>query len=164
MRRPSVIYAFAPNPFWFHMRKFCFLFSQCALFPFDRIQTKPPDLEVRLTARQGVSVSPAGVGDPAVLLHGGLVETVQEERSAFSRGLLSPIGRERALSHSTENPIYVFPEMNLQGLIPNSYIHVSVSNLHIPRPIWLQQNRQPDPGNIWIIYRYIVPLTELSAN
>jgi hypothetical protein len=32
---------------------------------------------------------------------------------------------------------------------PNSYIRVSVSDLYIPRislPIWLQQNRQTDPG------------------
>jgi hypothetical protein len=35
--------------------------------------------------------------------------------------------------HCTENPIYVFPEMKLPGLVPNSYIHVSVSNLYIPR-------------------------------
>jgi hypothetical protein len=33
----------------------------------------------------------------------------------------------------TENPIYVFPEMKLHGLIPYSYIHVSVSDLYIPR-------------------------------
>ncbi len=25
--------------------------------------------------------------------------------------------------HCTENPIYVFPEMKLRGLVPNSYIH-----------------------------------------
>jgi hypothetical protein len=39
--------------------------------------------------------------------------------------------------------------MKLPGLVPNSYIHVSVSDLYIPRiglPIWLQQNRQTDPG------------------
>jgi hypothetical protein len=33
----------------------------------------------------------------------------------------------------------VFPEMELRGLILNSYIHVSVSYLYIPRiglPIW----------------------------
>ncbi len=32
------------------------------------------------------------------------------------------------LLQCTENPIYVFPEMKLQGLVSNSYIHVSVSN------------------------------------
>ncbi len=35
--------------------------------------------------------------------------------------------------HFTENRIYVFPEMKLRGLIPNSYI---------------QPNRQTEPGNI----------------
>ncbi len=30
--------------------------------------------------------------------------------------------------HCTENPIYLFPEMKLRGLVPYSYIHVSVSN------------------------------------
>ncbi len=34
--------------------------------------------------------------------------------------------------HCTENPIYVFSEMKLCGIIPNSYIHVSVSDLYIP--------------------------------
>jgi hypothetical protein len=52
--------------------------------PFDWIEVKPPYLEVLLTARQEVSVSPAGVGDPAVLLHWGPVETEQEERSVSS--------------------------------------------------------------------------------
>jgi len=33
--------------------------------------------------------------------------------------------------HCTENLIYLFPEMKLHGPIPNSYIHVSVSNLYI---------------------------------
>jgi hypothetical protein len=54
-------------------------------------------------------------------------------------------------AHCTENPIYVFPEMKLFGLVPNSYILVSVSDLYIPRinlPIWLQQNRRTDSGNI----------------
>jgi hypothetical protein len=53
--------------------------------------------------------------------------------------------------HCTENPIYVFPGMNLRGHVPNSDIHVSVRDLYIPRiglPIWLQQNRQTDPRNI----------------
>ena len=53
--------------------------------------------------------------------------------------------------HCTENPINVFPEIKLRGLVPNSYIHVSVRDLYIPRiglPIWLQQNRQTYPWNI----------------
>jgi hypothetical protein len=53
--------------------------------------------------------------------------------------------------HCTENPIYLFPEMILRGLVPNSYIHVPVSDLYIPRiglPVWLQQNRQTYPENI----------------
>jgi len=43
------------------------------------------------------------------------------------------------------------PRNETARLIPNSCIHVSVSDLYIPRiglPIWLQQNRQTDPGNI----------------
>ncbi len=35
--------------------------------------------------------------------------------------------------HCAENTIYVFPEKKLCGLVPNSYIHVSVSDLYIPR-------------------------------
>jgi hypothetical protein len=54
-------------------------------------------------------------------------------------------------AHCTENLIYVFPEMKLSGLVPSSYIHVSVINLYIPRiglPVWLQQNGQTNPGYI----------------
>ncbi len=54
--------------------------------------------------------------------------------------------------------MYVFPEMKLRGLVPNSYIHVSVSDLYIPRiglPIWLQQNRQTNPGNVKISHIHI---------
>jgi hypothetical protein len=50
--------------------------------------------------------------------------------------------------HCTENAIYVFPEMKLRDLVPNSYIQISVNYLYIPSiglPIWLQQNRQTDP-------------------
>jgi hypothetical protein len=44
--------------------------------------------------------------------------------------------------HCTENLIYLYPEMNLRCLVPNSYIHVSLSDLYFPRfglPIWLQK-------------------------
>jgi hypothetical protein len=53
--------------------------------------------------------------------------------------------------HCNENPIYVFPEMELCGLSPNFHIHVSVSDLYIPRispHIFMQQNWQIDGGNI----------------
>jgi hypothetical protein len=61
---------------------------------------------------------------------------------------LSDIGR-----HCKENPIYIFLFWKLRGLSPNFHIHVSVSDLYIPRigpHISLQQNRQTDPGNISI--------------
>ncbi len=56
-------------------------------------------------------------------------------------------------AHCIENPI---PEMKLLCLIPNSYIHVSVSDLYIPRiclPMWLKTN----PGNIhmYVAQRYM---------
>ncbi len=50
-----------------------------------------------------------------------------------------------------ENPIYVFLFWELRGLSPNFHIHVSVSDLYIPRidpHIFLQQNGQIDCGNI----------------
>jgi hypothetical protein len=59
--------------------------------------------------------------------------------------------RSGSVPNSTKNLIYVFPEMKLCGLVPNSYIYVSLSDFYFPRiglPIWLQQNRQTDPRNI----------------
>ncbi len=54
--------------------------------------------------------------------------------------------------HCNENPIYVFLFWLLRGLSPNFHIHVSVSDLYIPRissyTYFLQQNRQIDRGNI----------------
>ncbi len=46
----------------------------------------------------------------------------------------------------------ILPEIKLLGLVPNSCIHVSVSDLYIPMigpPIWLQQYRRTDRGNIY---------------
>ncbi len=64
----------------------------------------------------------------------------------------------RESSHCNENLIYVFLFWELCGLSPNFCLHVSVSDLYILRigpHIFLQQNRQTDPGNIWISYRYM---------
>jgi hypothetical protein len=55
--------------------------------------------------------------------------------------------------HYTENLKQIFSGMKLRGLVPNSYIHNSVSNLYIPTidlPILLQENtcRWTDCRNI----------------
>jgi hypothetical protein len=39
----------------------------------------------------------------------------------------------RILPHCNENPIYVFLEKELRGPSPNFHIHVSLSDLYIPR-------------------------------
>ncbi len=44
--------------------------------------------------------------------------------------------------HCIEKVMHLFQQMELSGLVPNSYIHVSVSDLYFPRiglPIWMQQ-------------------------
>jgi hypothetical protein len=46
--------------------------------------------------------------------------------------------------HNSENLKHIFPGQELRGYSPNSYIHVSVSDLYIPLtglPILLQDNR-----------------------
>jgi hypothetical protein len=56
------------------------------------------------------------------------------------------------LPHCNEIPIYIFTEKELRGLSQNFHIHVSVSDLYIPRigpHIILQQNRHTNPRNIW---------------
>ncbi len=48
----------------------------------------------------------------------------------------------------------LFLKQNYNVLSPNFDIHISVSDLYIPRiglPILLQPNRQTDPGNIYKI-------------
>ncbi len=53
--------------------------------------------------------------------------------------------------HCNQYPIYVFPEKDQRGLSPSYHIHVSVSDLYIPRigaHIFLQKNRQTDCGTI----------------
>ncbi len=36
-------------------------------------------------------------------------------------------------THCTKNSKHIFPEMKLRSLVPNFYIHVSVSDLYINR-------------------------------
>jgi hypothetical protein len=40
---------------------------------------------------------------------------------------------EQQAVHCNENLISVFPDKELRGLSPNFHLHVSVSNLYIPR-------------------------------
>jgi hypothetical protein len=54
---------------------------------------------------------------------------------------------------STENSKQIFPEKELRGHSPNFHIHVSVSDLNIPRmdlPIQLQEIRGPILGYPYI--------------
>jgi hypothetical protein len=53
--------------------------------------------------------------------------------------------------HNTEKLKQIFPGKELCDYSPNSYIHVSVSDLYIPPiglPILLQGNRWAERGNI----------------
>ncbi len=52
----------------------------------------------------------------------------------------------------------MYPKKELRVLSPNFHIHVSVSNLYIPRiglHIFLQQNKQTVRGNIKIAHRHM---------
>ncbi len=58
----------------------------------------------------------------------------------------------------TENWKHIFPEKELRGHSPNSYIHVSVCYLYIPTiglHILLQENSWTDPSNIEIAHRHM---------
>jgi hypothetical protein len=52
----------------------------------------------------------------------------------------------------------LFPKQNVNVLSPNFHIHVSVSDIYIPRiglPILLQPNRETGPDNVKIADRYL---------
>jgi hypothetical protein len=53
--------------------------------------------------------------------------------------------------HNNENSKQIFPGKELRGYSPNSYIHVSVSDLYIPLiglPVLLKDNRWAERGNV----------------
>ncbi len=66
--------------------------------------------------------------------------------------------------HCKENRIYVFLFWELRGISPNFHIHVSVSDFYTysrDRSAYFpEQNRQSDPGNIYISHRYMRVGTE----
>jgi hypothetical protein len=63
---------------------------------------------------------------------------------------LNEYDREGLSLHCNENAIYIFLFWELRGLSPNFHIHVSVSDLYIPRiaTYFLKEKRQDDRGNI----------------
>jgi hypothetical protein len=76
------------------------------------------------------------------------------------RSLLGYIVAQKvaALLTATKKPFMYSQEEELLRLSPNFHIHVSVSDLYIPRidpHIFLQQNRQTDHGNIQIARRHM---------
>ncbi len=56
--------------------------------------------------------------------------------------------------HCTKDSKPIFTEMKHRGLVPNSHIHVSVSDLHTI-PTLDPQYRRADRGNIVIAHRYM---------
>ena len=56
----------------------------------------------------------------------------------------------------TKNPIYVFTEMKLSGIIPISYIHVSVSSLYIPWSVCLFGYSKISRSILWWIYKFLI--------
>ncbi len=65
--------------------------------------------------------------------------------------LLMPLHLYLDVQHCNENPFNVFLFWELRGLSPNFHVHVSVSDLYIPRVRphnFLQQNMQINHGNM----------------
>jgi hypothetical protein len=58
--------------------------------------------------------------------------------------------------HKIKNSKQIWPEIELRGLVPRSYIYVSGRAIPtIGLPILLQENRWTDRGNIEIAHKYM---------
>ncbi len=91
---------------------------------------------------------------------GGIVRVSTVVKSEFtqpkddifcSSSILFEKVKEKFDMRCNENPSYIFLEKELRGLSPNFHIHVSVSDLYIPRigpHNFLPQNRHTSLGNI----------------
>jgi hypothetical protein len=90
---------------------------------------------------------PATTESPAKTLATARIPTTQIQRM---RELKTTF--ELALQrHCTKNSKQIFPELKLPSLVPNFYVHESVSDLYIIKiflPILLQQNKWTYFGNI----------------
>jgi hypothetical protein len=74
---------------------------------------------------------------------------MKKTRSEKSRDTV-PLSRTLQ-RHNTENSKQIFLGKELSGYSPNSYIHVSVSDLYIPLiglPILLREERWTERGNV----------------
>jgi hypothetical protein len=82
-------------------------------------------------------------------------------REHFIHGTCSEKQSGRKIEHTAKKIPFMyshFPEKELRGLSPNFHLPLSVSDLCTPRIgpyIFLQQNRQTDPGNIYIAHRHM---------
>jgi hypothetical protein len=72
--------------------------------------------------------------------------------------------------HCTENLIYIFLGTKLRTLAPNFYIHVSVSDLYIPRiglAIWLQIYKSLTDTLMWNweteLYNFVLDIMRPSS-
>ncbi len=95
------------------------------------------------------------------LWQAGIVRDILLPASPSMDTVLNPMSEKAALRgwarstlqrYNTKKSKQVFPKKELRGHSPNSYIHVSVSDLYIPTiglPILLQENKWTDCG----IYR-----------
>ncbi len=69
---------------------------------------------------------------------------VVKDNFTLKQGLTKVLTTEQLLTHCKENLKQIFPEMKLRGPVPNSFIHVSVSDLYFPTiglPSLLHENR-----------------------
>ncbi len=126
IRKPFLIYDFAPDPFWIslYMKKnlFSFLTVHC-IWLWDEIS------RVVLAVELG-SVK---MNCAMFTLHcwvGHLVLFFQNELSSRLYYMYSLVFTAKT-QYRTENSIQIFPEKELCGLSPNFYIHVSVIDLYI---------------------------------
>ncbi len=81
-----------------------------------------------------------------------LFKSIFKKRRPLGFGVFIAIWSMNTLQrHNTQNLNKIFPGKELRGLSPKFHIHVSVSNLYIPRIgllILLQENMWSDHGNI----------------
>jgi len=143
---PGLNFTPLPTPPLPHLPPFHFPFINYTVHPFSHPELLfPLPYIVFLFNLSSLSYSKYFFSIPIFLL-----PIVHPHLTMLHRGRKRPL-RMLVDSHCKENPIYEFPEKKLRSLSPNFHVHISVSDLHIPRigpPMFLLENRQTDRGNI----------------